>query len=108
MSESWRTLDGGDGVEVAVRVTPRAARAGLSGHAAGVDGNAWLLARVTVPPENGKANETPLALVAGALHVARSACELVAGAGSRRKRVRVRGDGPELARRQAGLAAGPA
>lgn len=106
MSEPWRTLDGG--IEVAVRVTPRAARAGLGGRAAGVDGSAWLLARVTVPPEDGKANEALLALLADTVHVARSACEVVAGAGSRRKRVRVRGDGPELARRLAGLTADPA
>ncbi len=69
------------------------------------DGSAWLSARVTAPPEGGKANEALLRLLARALDVPASACRLVAGAGARRKRVRVEGDGTAQAASVAALAA---
>ena len=86
----WRPVPGG--VEVAVRVTPRAPRAALGGVVldGGTDGDgAWLVARVTPPPEDGRANAALVALLAEALGLAPSACEVVAGTASRRKRVRV-------------------
>ena len=98
----WRVV--ADGVEVAVRLTPRAAKPALGGCLTEADGGVRLVARVTAPPEDGKANVALLALLAKALRVPASACELTVGAGSRRKRVRVRGDGDELECRLADLA----
>lgn len=100
----WRPVPGG--VEVAVKVTPRASRATLGGIVGDADGDARLAARVTPPPEDGRANAALVALLADALGVAPSACEVVAGTGSRRKRVRVAGGTAELERRLATLSAG--
>jgi uncharacterized protein len=92
-----------DGIEVALKVTPRARRAAIAGQAEDADGRAWLLAQVTEVPEGGRANVAVVALLAEALGVAPSACEVVAGAASRRKRVHIRGDATVLGRAMAGL-----
>jgi uncharacterized protein len=97
-----------DGIEVAVKVIPRARRAAIAGEAEDADGRAWLLAQVTAAPESGRANVAVVALLAEALGVAASACEVVAGAASRRKRVRIRGDAAALGRAVAGLSGGDA
>ncbi len=47
--------------------------------------------RVSAPPERGKANQAVVALLARALGAGRNQIVIVAGAGSRRKRVRVEG-----------------
>jgi uncharacterized protein len=97
------------GLEVAVRLTPRAGRDALGGTVVGDDGAAWFLARVTAPPEAGKANEALLGLLARGLGVPPSVCRLVAGATSRRKRVRVEAADPAvLAARIEALAAAAA
>jgi uncharacterized protein YggU (UPF0235/DUF167 family) len=97
-----------DGIEVALKVTPRARRAAIAGQAEDGDGRMWLLAQVTAAPESGRANLAVVALLAEALGVAPSACELVAGAASRRKRVRVRGDPAVLGGVMADLSQGEA
>jgi uncharacterized protein YggU (UPF0235/DUF167 family) len=99
----WRPL--ADGLEVAVRLTPRASRPGIGGQVVEADGSAWLLARVSAPPEAGKANEALLKLLASRLGVPASACRVAAGAGARRKRVRIEGDRATLTEAVAGLAA---
>lgn len=71
------------GAEIAVRVTPRAARAGIAVE----DGR--ILVRVTVPPEDGKANAAVRDLLARALGVARTRLTLVRGAASREKLFRL-------------------
>jgi hypothetical protein len=75
-----------DGALLRVHVGPGAARPGV----AGVRGDA-LRVRVAAPPERGAANDELLVLLAGALGVRPSALSIETGAGSRRKRVRVRG-----------------
>jgi uncharacterized protein YggU (UPF0235/DUF167 family) len=101
LSRPWRPT--ADGVEVALKVTPHARRAAIAGRADDADGRAWLLAQVTAAPESGRANAAVVALLAEALGVAPSACEFVAGAASRRKRVRVSGDPAALDRALAAL-----
>jgi uncharacterized protein (TIGR00251 family) len=78
-----------------VRVKPQARRAGLLGrHGAAIK------VAVRAAPERGRANEELLQVLAAALGVAVSALELVSGAGSQDKRIRVHGlDEPELQRR---------
>lgn len=73
------------GGEIAVRVTPRAARARLVAEAG------TLRAYVTVPPEDGKANAAVRDLLAAYLGIARSRVVLVAGAKAREKRFRIDG-----------------
>ena len=67
------------GAQIAVRVTPKAARTSLIR-----DGDT-LRATVTVPPENGKANEATRTLIATAMGVAPSRLTLKRGATSRNK-----------------------
>jgi uncharacterized protein (TIGR00251 family) len=74
------------GVTVDVLVQPRASRDRIGP----VHGDRIKVA-VTAPPVDGEANAAVVALIARALGVARGAVEVVAGAGSRRKTVRIRG-----------------
>ena len=71
------------GTEIAVRVTPRAAR-----NAVTLDGET-IRVTVTVVPEDGKANAAVVKLLAKALGVAKSRLVLVRGASSRDKVFRV-------------------
>jgi hypothetical protein len=73
-------------VIVTVHVQPGARRSEV----VGPHGDA-LKVRVAAPPVDGKANRAVAALLADVLGVPRGAVELVAGAGQRRKRLRVRG-----------------
>jgi uncharacterized protein (TIGR00251 family) len=77
---------GGDGVVIAVRVKPRAKRAGVIGW----HGEALKLA-VRAAPERGRANDEVLAVLATALGVPVAALAIEVGATSQDKRVRVRG-----------------
>ena len=94
-----------DGIELTVRATPRAAKAGFGGLVHDAAGAAWLSVRVTVPPDGGRANAAILALLAKALDAAPRDCRLLSGASGRWKRVRILGDPETLARRAAALAA---
>lgn len=69
-----------------VLVQPRASREKL-----GPLHDGRLKVAVTSPPVDGEANAAVIAVLAKALGVPKSAVEVVAGASSRRKTVRVRG-----------------
>ncbi|MEQ8965433.1 MAG: DUF167 family protein [Azospirillaceae bacterium] len=90
----WRRLD--DGLSLAVRLRPKAARDGIDGPATEADGAPVLAVRVTAPPEDGKANSALAALLAKRLRVAKSAVTITAGATARRKTVHVAGDPTRL------------
>lgn len=88
-----------DGLELAVVVTPRAARTVATAVETDAQGQAWLHLRLAAPPVDGAANGALVRFLAEALDVAPSACRLVAGASGRRKRVRISGDPARLAGR---------
>jgi len=90
------------GVDIRVRVAPRAKRNELAGQRAGA-----LLVRVTAPPVDGKANDAVCRLIAKAAGVPPSRVSVVRGGSARDKVVRV--DGVEAAALQIalGLAPGP-
>jgi uncharacterized protein (TIGR00251 family) len=89
-------------VRLQLRVSPAAARAEVVGR----HGGGWKV-RVTAPPEAGRANAAVVRLLAGALGVAPSAVEVVAGHGARDKVVALAGlNRAELERRLASAAAG--
>lgn len=94
----WRATP--DGVNVAVKVQPKARRPGLQGAAPTADGPRLRIA-VSEPPEDGRANRAACAALAGALRVAPSAVRVTAGAAAREKLLFVSGDpavlGPLLA-----------
>jgi hypothetical protein len=83
-----------------LRVAPGASRSEVVGR----HGDAWKV-RVSAPPEDGKANDAVLALLADALGLPRRALTLVTGHGSRDKLVELDGlDAGEAERRLAGAA----
>ncbi len=85
------------GVEVAVRLSPKASRAMVEGVRRDSAGNAYLAVRVSAPAEGGKANTALIKLLAKHWRLPPSRITLVAGARDRRKRLRVAGD-PEALR----------
>ncbi len=99
MNEGSPVTVAGDGVRVALRVTPRARRDRIDGVAADADGKSVLRLSVTAAPEDGKANAAVLKLLAKAWSVPRTALSVASGAAARRKIVHVAGDGPALAHR---------
>jgi uncharacterized protein len=67
-----------------VKATPKASRDEIKGWRAGE-----LLVRVTVAPEDGKANAAIVSLLAKAAHVPKSAFELAGGETGRNKSFRI-------------------
>jgi uncharacterized protein len=84
---------GASGVTVDLRVQPRARRAALA-----IAGG-MLNAAVTAPPEDGKANDAVIALLAEAWRLPKSTFEIVKGQTARSKTVRVSGEPSVLAER---------
>jgi uncharacterized protein len=82
---AWRTS--ADGIEIAVRVTPRASKDVL---AAGTPEH--FAARLAAPPVEGAANAALVALVAKSFGVPKRAVALIAGDTARLKRLSVAGD----------------
>jgi len=72
-----------------LRVAPGASRAGVVGR----HGDAWKV-RVTPPPEDGRAHDAVVRLLADTLAVPRSSVSLVSGHGGRDKIVELTGLGP--------------
>ncbi len=87
------------GLRVALRVVPKAARAGITGVEADAAGRAALKVRVTEAPEGGKANAAVVKLLAKAWKLPKGALEITAGAKDRRKTLLITGDGQALAAR---------
>ena len=85
--------------EIRVRVQPRARRSELAGERAGA-----LVARVTAPPVDGKANDALCRLIAERIGVPRRRVTVERGQSSRDKVVRVEGVGDADVRRSLGLA----
>ena len=81
----WLRSDGED-VLLSLHVQPGAKRSEL----AGMHGGA-LKIRLAAPPVDGRANDCLIAFLADRLDVARRHIELVGGASSREKRVRISG-----------------
>ncbi len=103
MAVCYRTR--ADGIDIFVRLTPRAASDSIDGIAAAADGSAHLAARVRAVPEKGAANKALEALLAEALGVPRRAVSVVAGSTARLKTVRIAGDPAVLVQRIEALAA---
>jgi uncharacterized protein len=74
------------GATFAVKVHPRAKKNGITGE----DGNALKIS-LTAPPEDGRANEACIALLAEILNVSRSSVSIAAGHSARNKAIRVAG-----------------
>jgi uncharacterized protein (TIGR00251 family) len=84
--------------ELAVRVVPRASKAGVAGTRDGA-----ILVRLGAAPVDGAANAELIDTLARALGVPRRAVTITAGATSRSKRVRVDGLSRDTALEKLGL-----
>ncbi|MFP1630711.1 DUF167 family protein [Zhengella sp. ZM62] len=89
----------GAGVDIFVRLTPKAAHDAVDGPGAASDGSVHLKARVRAVPEKGKANAALEKLVAKWLGVPVSRVSVTGGATARLKTVSVAGDSADLAHR---------
>jgi uncharacterized protein (TIGR00251 family) len=92
----WSPVPGG--LALAVRLTPKSSRDALEAPETLSDGRVVLKARVRAVPEDGKANEALLRLVAKALGISFRDVGLVSGATSRLKTLRIAGDSVALVR----------
>ena len=81
-----------DGLRLAVRLTPKAGRDGIEGLKPTADGGVELSVKVTAVPENGKANDALLRLLAKRLKLPVSSLQLVAGMTDRHKQILIGGD----------------
>ncbi len=80
-----------DGVQLAVKVTPRAAISAVQGVEIDARGHAWLAVRLTAPPEAGKANAALIKLLARRWRLPARDLRVVSGATARRKVLHVQG-----------------
>ena len=96
----------GDGLTLHVRLTPKSSRDALEGVETLADGQTVLKARVRAVPEDGKANDALIALVAKSLKTPSSRVRITSGATSRHKILALEGDGAELSAKLEALAAG--
>jgi len=78
-------------VRFTVKLTPRGRGDSISGWQTGPNGIALLKARVSAPPEDGKANDALIRLLAAKLRVGRGSTEIISGASSRTKVIEVHG-----------------
>jgi uncharacterized protein (TIGR00251 family) len=92
-----------DGIVLHLRLTPKGGRDSFDGIALDSAGKVALLARVRAVPEDGKANEALIELIAKTLRVRKSALELISGATSRQKTIRISGDARDVLPRLAVL-----
>ncbi|MGX5801498.1 DUF167 family protein [Bradyrhizobium sp. Arg314] len=104
MNTSFRLRE--NGIDLYVRLTPKAALDRIDGVGTTADGRSYLKARVRAVPENGAANAALERMLAKALGVPGSAVSVVAGGTSRLKTLRIAGDGAELAKKAEALAGG--
>lgn len=95
MSEAWRYA--GNGVSLALRVTPRGGRDGVDGIETLANGRQVLKVRVRAVAEDGEANKAVITLLSQSLRVPRSSIRLVAGATARIKQLEIDGDPRTLA-----------
>ena len=93
------------GLRLTVRLTPKSTRDAIEGVELRDDGRAVLKARVRAAPEDGKANDALIRLLAATLDVPARAIKLASGAASRQKVFRIDGDVAKLTARLEALVA---
>jgi uncharacterized protein YggU (UPF0235/DUF167 family) len=81
-----------DGVDLAVRLTPKSSMDAVTGAVTSADGSQHLMVRVRAAPEKGAANAALETLLAAWLGRPKRDVKLVAGGTSRLKIVRISGD----------------
>src|SRR5690349_11611613 len=92
--EPWRAIT--DGVQVALRVTPRGGRDAIDGIEKLSDGRSVLKVRVRAVADGGEANRAVTELLSKAIGVTKASVRITSGATSRLKQVAIDGDAAEL------------
>jgi len=87
-----------DGARVTIRVTPKASREGIGGLIENANGVSAIKVAVTAAPEDGKANQAVVKLLAKAWGVPKTSVSVVVGHTSRDKVLSVAGSPVETAR----------
>lgn len=100
LTPAWRAIAGG--IAVAVKVQPKARRAGVQGTVPSADGPRLRIG-VNEAAEDGKANRAACAVLARALGVPPTAVTIAIGASNREKVIHVSGDPEVLAARLVAL-----
>jgi len=77
---------------LAVKAQPGAKRNGIAGWVKDANGKHLLKITVTAPPENNKANDAIISLLAKHLHVAKGKIRVISGTGSRSKMLEIDGN----------------
>jgi len=85
-----------DGIVVTLRLTPKGGRDAIDGIETLADGSTVLKMRVRAAPHEGAANDALCRALAKALRVPPARVEILGGATSRIKRVKIMGDGAAL------------
>lgn len=86
----------GEGLRIAVRLTPRGGRDALVGLVVEANGRPVLAVRVAAPPIDGAANAALVAFLGKELRLRKADIAIRSGEASRRKIVHLRGDVAEL------------
>jgi len=94
-------VTGPRGVQVKIRLTPKAGRNAVTGRAVDADGAPLLKAAVTAVPERGAANAALIALLAKSWRLPKSALAIVGGATDRTKLIEIAGGDALAARLEA-------
>lgn len=94
-----------DHMRLSVRLTPNGGRDSIEGTEMDAEGQAYLKARVSAVPEDGKANKALIALLAKKLRVPKSMISFISGETARKKILRIDGDPEDLKAKMEGLTA---
>jgi uncharacterized protein YggU (UPF0235/DUF167 family) len=89
----------GDGVRLAIRLTPRAGRNGVDGVVRGSNGRPALRLRLAAAPIEGAANDALIGFLSDALGLRKSAIRIRSGATARLKILHLSGDAADIAAR---------
>jgi uncharacterized protein len=81
-------------VSFSVRLTPKGGRDAIEGWIQGPDGKRHLKARVCAAPQDGKANDALIRLIAKVLGVGTTKVRIVSGAASRMKLIEAETESP--------------
>jgi uncharacterized protein YggU (UPF0235/DUF167 family) len=84
---------------VSVKLTPKGGRNAIEGWRLDARGEHVLKARVAAAPENGKANDALIALIANALDIGTSKVRIVSGVSSRTKTIEIEAEKTLIATR---------
>lgn len=88
-----------DGVRLALRLTPRAARNGMDGIVSDADGRPLLKLRLVAPPVEGAANEALIAFLAKTLSLRKADISIRSGETGRIKILHLAGDSAAILRK---------